>query len=218
MRPSLRANITLGDSRCLSTFPLQVHAIFCMQPVQMTDVLPRDWSLLSWNLERRPCRQAHIRNIIPRRKRKGILGRTLNDKGGQNFGVDLCIYVCFCNCICYVTVFLKLKPACKCVSSWQSGSRPMIDRLCLSLTASLLISQSEMFSIFIQVSFAPFLNPFCFQSCSNQTSITINSQSIFSIPSALVLLVVVPTVLQVSPSPKSSPPFCLKPINPYIHI
>ena len=34
--------ITLGDSRCLSTFPLQVHAIFCMQPVQMTDVLPRD--------------------------------------------------------------------------------------------------------------------------------------------------------------------------------
>ena len=34
--------ITLGDSSCLSTFPLQVHAIFCMQPVQMTDVLPRD--------------------------------------------------------------------------------------------------------------------------------------------------------------------------------
>ena len=142
---SIKGFITLGDSRCLSTFPLQVHAIFCMQPVQMTDVLPRDWSLLSWKLEQRHCTQAQIWNIIPRRVR-GILDRTPMTNVDRFFWVDLCIYVCFCTCICYVTVFLKLKPACKCVSSWQSGSRPMIDRLCLSLTASLLISQSEMVS------------------------------------------------------------------------
>ena len=169
--------ITLGDSRCLSTFPLQVHAIFCMQPVQMTDVLPRDWSLLSWNLERRHCTQAQIRNIIPRRNGRGMLERNLNDKRGQNFWVDLCTYVCFCTCICYVTVFLKLKPACKCVSSWQSGSRPMIDRLCLSLTASLLISQSE---IVFRFSFKSQLHPFLFSIhfgfnlYSNMTSTTIS--------------------------------------------
>ena len=69
---TIKGFITLGDSRCLSTFPLQVHAIFCMQPVQMTDVLPRDWSLLSWNLERRHCTQAQIRNIIPRTKGRGF--------------------------------------------------------------------------------------------------------------------------------------------------
>ena len=92
-----------------------------------------------------------------KKEKKGILGSTLYDKGGQNVWVDLCIYVCFCNCICYVTVFLKLKPACKCVSSWQSGSRPMIDRLCLSLTASLLISQSEMVSFLFQSHLHPFL-------------------------------------------------------------
>ena len=106
-----------------------------------------------------------------------MLERNLNDKRGHNFWVDLCTYVCFCTCICYVTVFLKLKPACKCVSSWQSGSRPMIDRLCLSLTASLLISQSE---IVFRFSFKSQLHPFLFSIhfgfnlYSNMTSTTIS--------------------------------------------
>ena len=183
LEESIKGFITLGDSRCLSTFPLQVHAIFCMQPVQMTDVLPRDWSLLSWKLEQRHCTQAQIWNIIPRRRVRGILDRTPMTNVDRFFWVDLCIYVCFCTCICYVTVFLKLKPACKCVSSWQSGSRPMIDRLCLSLTASLLISQSEM--VFRSL-FKSHLHPFLFSIHFDFNLI----QILLSTASALVVITV----------------------------
>ena len=165
---TIKGFITLGDSRCLSTFPLQVHAIFCMQPVQMTDVLPRDWSLLSWNLERRHCTQAQIRNIIPRRKGRGILERNLNDKRGQNFWVDLCTYVCFCTCICYITVCISKvetgMQVCLQLAEWQSPHdwSTLSQSHCLPSHFSI----RDGFSIFIQVSFAPFsfLNPFWFQS------------------------------------------------------